>query len=141
MKKTKEVTPTEDTQQVQDPENEVKPRRIKSLLQYKFTDEEINNLAKQLAYENNSLEQFKSEKKAVVSEFDNKIKVCETSIMSLSGKIGNGSEYRNVDCLIYLNQPTVGKKRMVRTDTGEESIESMNSEEMQEKIFDEEEIF
>ncbi len=67
--------------------NKMNPLKKKILLQYKFTDDEINGLAKQLAYENNSLDQSKSQKKAVVSEFDNKIKVSESAIMSLSGKI------------------------------------------------------
>lgn len=119
---------------------ETKPIRVKNVLQYKFTEEEINGLAKQLAYQNKEIEQLKADKKATVSDFDNKIKVSEAMIMSLSGNITNGYEYRKIDCEIFMNNPVNGKKRIVRSDTGEEWTEKMTAEELQERMFEEEEI-
>lgn len=119
---------------------EIKPIRVKNLLQYKFTEEEINGLAKQLAFQNKEIEQLKSDKKATVSDFDSKIKVSEAMIMSLSGNITNGCEYRKIDCEVFMNDPSTGKKRIVRSDTGEEWTEKMTAEELQQRMFEDEEI-
>lgn len=61
-------------------------------------------------------------------------------IMSLSGNITNGYEYRKIDCEVFMNDPSAGKKRIVRSDTGEEWTEKMTAEELQERMFEEEEI-
>jgi phage shock protein A len=116
---------------------EVKPILQKIFLEHHFTDEEINQLAKQLAYENNNLEQCKSKKESVVSEFDNKIKVSETQIMSLSRNISSGSEYRDIVCEVRMNVPKVGIKTITRPDTGDYWEEAMSDKERQERLFDE----
>jgi len=115
----------------------VKPILQKIFLEHKFTDEEINQLAKQLAYENNNLDQSKSKKKSVVSEFDNKIKVSETQIMLLSRNISQGSEFRDIVCEVYMNVPKNGIKRIIRPDTEESWTEAMSDKERQERLFDE----
>lgn len=114
---------------------EINPIKVKHLLQYKFSDEEINSLAKQLAFQNKEAEQLKSDKKATVANFDSKIKVSEAMIMSLSGNIANGSEYRKIECDVFLNKPNTGIKSIVRNDTGESWTERMSEEELQERIF------
>ena len=52
-----------------------KPRLQKRSLRHEFTSEEIIELARQLATNTKEIEQLKADKKATVSDFDNKIKV------------------------------------------------------------------
>ncbi len=119
-------------------ELENKPIKTKKLLLYKFTEDEIKDLGKQLAMRTKELEQLKLDKKAVVSEFDNKIKNSEAGISLSSGQISAGSEYRQIECEVILNEPKNGKKTITRLDTAESWEEMMTLEEMQERIFKEE---
>ena len=107
-------------------------------LKYEFTEEEQKELAKKLAYETRNLMENEEAKKSVMSDFKSKIEAAKEKISKLSNQINNGYEYRNIECVVSLNDPKEGHKTLTRKDTGEVvKTVSMNSEEKQEKLFKE----
>lgn len=65
-----------------------------------------------------TLTNWKRQKKSVTSEFSSKINSSRASITTLSHKINNGYEYREVECEVALNFPHGGDKTITRKDTG-----------------------
>ncbi|MBE2178893.1 MAG: hypothetical protein IAE97_00270 [Chthoniobacterales bacterium] len=87
-------------------------------LQYKFSDDELRILGKELAEAQIQSRQLEDDRKRVADEWKAKISTKEAEIASLSNKVNSGYEYRDIPCEITLNEP-VGKKTARRTDTGE----------------------
>lgn len=113
--------------------------KTKEYLECKFTEDEMRTIAKQLAHENRNLEEIEAKKKTVNTDFANQIQFSKTSISSLSNKINNGYEFRDVECVTKFNCPNSGKKTITRMDTGENiDIQDMTAAEMQEPLFAEE---
>jgi len=107
-------------------------------LKYEFTEEELKDFSKRLAYETRELMENEEAKKSVMSDFKSKIESSKEKISKLSNQINNGYEYRNIDCEVILNEPEAGMKQIVRKDTGElVKTLTMNSEEKQENLFKE----
>ena len=107
-------------------------------LKYSFSEAEIKELAKKLAYETRTLEELEDQKKSVVSDFSNKITRVKASLSGLANNINNGYDFRNIDCEVLLNSPEAGQKSIVRLDTGEiVRVEDMTQNEKQEKLFEE----
>jgi hypothetical protein len=105
---------------------------IKRELKCTFTEKEIQEKAKALAYNCNLRDQAEEEKKSVTSDFKAKIDSYTATISSLSNNINNGWEYRSIDCEVQMDTPKEGVKRIVRKDTGEVVEElAMTPEEMQ----------
>lgn len=105
---------------------------ISEHLKCQFTEDELKDISKKLAYENKNFDELEDAKKSVTSEFTSKLNTARGNISKLSSNINNGYEYRAVDCTVELNTPEVGQKTIVRTDTGEiVRIEAMNSREKQ----------
>lgn len=87
-------------------------------LQYKFTDDELRVLGKDLAEAQIQLRQLDDDRKRVADEWKTKISTKEAEIAALSNKVNSGYEYRDIPCEITLNEP-IGKKTARRLDTGE----------------------
>lgn len=104
-------------------------------LKYEFSEDELKEFAKKLAYETRELMENEETKKSVMSDFKSKIESSKEKISKLSNLINNGYEYRNIDCEVQLNSPEDGQKTIIRKDTGEvvKSL-SMTEEEKQEKL-------
>jgi len=104
-------------------------------LKYQFTEQELKEISKKLAYENKNFDELEDAKKSVVSEFSSKLNSSRAAITKLSNNINNGYEYRDIECHILLNNPIDGQKTIVRTDSGEiVRIEEMSPAEMQEEL-------
>ena len=104
-------------------------------MRYQFTDEELSQINKDLAKENKNLESLENDKKAIVSEFGSKINYSKAIISRLSNNISNGYDYRDIECEIRLHFPEVGRKAIIRLDTGEiVRIDEMSKKEMQEEM-------
>jgi hypothetical protein len=108
---------------------------IKEYLKSQFTEQELKDISKKLAYENKNYDELEDAKKSVTSEFSSKINSSRAIISKLSNNINNGYEYKDVECEIRLNEPRDGQKTTVRKDTGEiVRIEDMNERELQEEL-------
>ncbi len=101
-------------------------------LKYHYTDQEIAEAARELANANRKRSSLEQRKKEVDSAIKAEIE-CENSIIGrLSNLIGTGFEYRDIPVTIELDTPEVGKKRIVRLDTGEEvSVKPMTDSDRQ----------
>jgi len=111
----------------------------KEYLQYKFSDEEISEMSKDLAYKSKELEQLESAKKSLTAEFNSKIQSAKTEISRLANNINNGFDFREIECEVIYDEPTEGLKTIKRLDTNQViSIEKMTPDEMQRDIFEEE---
>ena len=110
-------------------------RTTNEYLKYQFTEQELKEISKKLAYENKNFDELEDAKKSVVSEFSSKLNSARAAITKLSGNINNGYEYRDIECHILLNNPIDGQKTTVRSDSGEiVRIEEMSPAEMQEEL-------
>lgn len=108
---------------------------IKRQLKCIFTEKELQEKAKALAYNCNQRDEAEEEKKSVTSDFKAKIDGFNATISQLSNHINNGWEYRAVECEVKMNTPKDGRKQTIRRDTGEIlEEEPMTPEEMQEVI-------
>lgn len=92
---------------------------VKELLKVEFTDSEKQEFGGQLARITTEIKELKNAKKSVVSEFKSKIDNKEAECESISTKISNGYEYKNVECELHLNTPNGGVKQIIRKDTRE----------------------
>jgi cell shape-determining protein MreC len=112
-----------------------KIRKEERNLRCDLTQEEFNEKAKQLAEKVNDLEQLEKDKKRVTADFGAKIQTAQGTIAVLSNVIQTRYEFRNVVVEIHYNDPKNGKKRAVRTDTGQTlGVEDMTPSELQEEL-------
>lgn len=96
---------------------EILPRTEKRTLRYDFTAVEIHDLSVQLANETKKVVSLTEEKKSVVSQWTAKINESKAACNSLSFKVSDGYEHREVDCEVNFNQPAQGKKTIIRKDS------------------------
>lgn len=96
---------------------ELLPHTEKRTLRYDFTAIEVHDLSVQLANETKKVVSLTEEKKSVVSQWTAKINEAKAACNSLSFKVADGYEHREVDCEVILNQPTNGKKTIIRKDS------------------------
>jgi hypothetical protein len=107
------------------------PREFESV-EYRFSDEELLALGKQLAHENQQVYDLRTEKIAVVAGLSGAIKAAEKTAAELTGKIERKSEMREVEVVAVMDRPRQGLKTIVRADNGEElRIAVMTLEEQQ----------
>lgn len=95
----------------------VVPISEKRTLRYDFTAVEIHDLSVQLANETKKVVSLTEEKKSVVSQWTAKINESKATCNSLSFKVADGYEHRDVDCEVIFNQPANGKKTIIRKDS------------------------
>lgn len=96
---------------------ELLPRTEKRTLRYDFTAVETHELSVQLANETKKVVSLTEEKKSVVSQWTAKINESKAACNSLSFKVSDGYEHREIDCEVIFNQPTQGKKTIIRKDS------------------------
>ena len=89
----------------------------KRTLRYDFTAVETHELSVQLANETKKVVSLTEEKKSVVSQWTAKINEAKAACNSLSFKVADGYEHREVECEVILNQPANGKKTIIRKDS------------------------
>lgn len=93
------------------------PHTEKRTLRYDFTAVETHELSVQLANETKKVVSLTEEKKSVVSQWTAKINESKAACNSLSFKVADGYEHREIECEVILNQPTNGKKTIIRKDS------------------------
>lgn len=89
----------------------------KRTLRYDFTAVETHELSLQLANKDKEVKALMQEKKSVTSQFTAKINEAEASRGKLSNQVSDGFEYREIECEVNFNQPTQGKKTIIRKDS------------------------
>lgn len=110
-------------------------RREKRFLRVNLTKDELLVAGKLQADKAIELGQLEADKKRVMDDFKAKQSMIEAEGSALAAKISSGYEFRNVDCTVFMDDPTSGKKRIVRDDTLEDvAVEDMTSAEMQREI-------
>ena len=95
-----------------------KIEKVVQSLPVKLTQEEIVECAKSLAKTTNELRDCEARKMEVTSQFAADLKKLKASTDSLSIKISNGYEYREVDCAWAFDYKG-DTKTLYRKDTGE----------------------
>lgn len=101
-------------------------------LKYEFTDEEIAEVARDLAAANRKRASLEQRKKEVDAAIKAEIESENSVIGRLSNLIVVGHEYRDIEVRIELDTPEPGKKRIVRLDTGEEvAVKNMTDQDRQ----------
>lgn len=85
--------------------------------QYNFSIEEIGELARKAALENQRMTDLENPKKQVTSGFKADIEACQAVISSLSDKIASGFEMRDTECEVDFNVKE-GKKTYRHKQTG-----------------------
>lgn len=95
-----------------------KIEKVTQSLPVKLTQEEIVECAKSLAKTTNELRDCEARKMEVTSQFDADLKKLKATTDSISIKISNGYDYREVDCAWTFDY-TKDTKTLTRLDTGE----------------------
>ena len=113
----------------------------KRTLRYDFTAIEVHELSLALAGKTKEVSSLTEEKKSVVSQWTAKINEAKATCNSLSFKVADGYEHREVECEVIFNQPTNGKKTIIRKDSNTlVGIEAMTQHDWN-KINDENKLF
>lgn len=99
------------------------------LLSYKFTEEELKELALTLARKNQEAAAVEKEKKAVTSEYKSKQDLIISEIGLLSNKVSTGQMIKEIDCKVQWHTPVAGIKTLTRQDVQESWEERMTDAE------------
>lgn len=89
----------------------------KRTLRYDFSAVEIHDLSVQLANETKKVGSLTEEKKSVTSQWTAKINEAKALCNTLSFKVADGYEHREVECEVIFNKPDNGKKTIIRKDS------------------------
>jgi hypothetical protein len=89
----------------------------KRTLRYDFTAVEVHDLSMDLASKTKEIVTLKKQKTSATSQYTAKINEAEATCNSLSNKVADGFEHREIECEVILNQPTNGKKTIIRKDS------------------------
>lgn len=104
---------------------EEKPRYLECVL----TDEEIQDLGKEISNIVSEKTTLEAEKKAASSSYTRDIKQKDRQINQKANLINEGIEMRDIFCSVVFNNPVPGQKIVTREDTGEEWQEAMTESE------------
>ena len=110
----------------------ISEQRIYESIKYTFSADEKRQLGEALARETQTVYDFRSQKANAVSSLGASIKNAEKRAADLTTKINQGFELREVECMVLLETPRPGMKRLVRMDNNEHiRNEPMSLAEMQ----------
>lgn len=100
-----------------------------------LTEKEILEVGKQSAELTRAIIALEDDKARISKDFGARIAEKEAQRSVLTDKIISGYEFRDVPCVVRLNDPKPGSKTIVRNDTIDVvAVELMNPDEMQEKL-------
>lgn len=94
-------------------------KRLYEPVKYTFTQDEIRELGEALAREEQTAFELAEHKAATVAEFMASLKAVNGRVADLVKKINNGYELREVECMVMMETPRPGMKRVIRMDTTE----------------------
>lgn len=105
---------------------------------YKFSNEELLKIGKELSLKNHDLKSLEDEKKSVTSEYKHKMDACSAEINILSSHISNGFYMKHYQCEVKRDFKT-GYKYFIDVETGEEiAKEKLTAQDHQLRINDNE---
>ncbi|GAA0561784.1 hypothetical protein [Chitinophaga japonensis] len=104
------------------------PKVEKRYLRYDFSAVEVHDMSLELAAKNQEFVNVENEKKAATSQYSSRLSSIKTSIGSLSDKVANGYEIREVTCDVVYHRPKQGMKTLTRKDTGAQIEEKMTDQ-------------
>jgi hypothetical protein len=108
------------------------PKRIFDSIRYPFSEAEIRQLGADLAHATREAIDIERAKKVAMAAIAADKKDIESKCASLSLKIENGYEMREMECIVHFGAPRSGRKEIFRADNGEfVRDEPMTPEEMQ----------
>ena len=90
------------------PDTDKPDSECKQHLRYRFTPEEVTELAIEQAEKLREVTSLEGEKKRIASQYKSRIDNLESEIEQLSESITTGYEMRMVDCDVYYHTPGVG---------------------------------
>lgn len=105
-------------------EKDEKAVEVKNL-KYVFTKDEHIAAATELAYANRTLSGLKDQKKTVMANLNSQISAQEEMVNMLVQNVGNGYDYRDVECEIQFHVPERGFKTILRLDVDESRADDM----------------
>jgi hypothetical protein len=107
-------------------------RRLYESIKYVFAEKEVLALGEALAREAQTVFDLRAQKASTMAALAGSIKQAEGRVGELTDKINNGYELREVECMVMLEVPRPGMKRVIRIDTNETvREEAMTTQEMQ----------
>jgi hypothetical protein len=107
-------------------------KTIKESLRYDFSDAEITQIARDQGQKMRDRTIIEEEKKRVAKQYAVRIETLDGEIDADTDKITSGYEMRMVECGVFYHTPILGKKTIVRLDSGKEvRVESMTEMECQ----------
>ena len=108
------------------------PKRVIETVQYGFNHQELKQLGVDLAHATREAIRIENDKAVATARFNGLKKEAEALCSSLSLKIENGYEMRDMECIVVYSMPRPGYKQISRADTGEWIRDDpMTPEEMQ----------
>jgi len=104
-------------------------------LKYVYTQPELVELGKEYAYANRQLAELEDQKKSLNAQMTSQISAQKEMVNLLTTKVGNGYQYRDVECDVFYHSPEKGFKTIERTDIDETrtDMEAVTVEKMTEK--------
>jgi len=123
-----------------EPNNEIVLKETKEVVKVILTTTEVRELGQDLARKYSEIIDLEDQKKAVTSEYKSRIDAGAAEASALARKIGNGYEFREVHCQIYVDV-ALSRTYTVRMDTGEIlKSRPATSDELQTSLIDREEV-
>jgi ABC-type molybdenum transport system ATPase subunit/photorepair protein PhrA len=95
------------------------PDTISKSLLCKLTDEERKDFGIKLATTLEEVQRVEEEKKRKADHYKDRIGGLQATADELRRKVSTGQEWRDVECVVILDEPAKGIKSISRTDTGE----------------------
>jgi hypothetical protein len=107
-------------------------KRIFEPIKHTFTPDEMRGLGEAIAREAQRVYDTRAEKTALTADLSAQIKAAEKKVADLAGKINNGYEIRDTECLYLMDTPRIGMKTLMQCDTSTEiRVEAMTLDEQQ----------
>lgn len=95
------------------------PQKIVEYLQYRFTDEELLEIARLNARTQSEKRALENQKAQITKQLAGEIAAKDADLQKFSEFVSNGFEYRNVECSVLLDCPKKGHATIYRIDNGE----------------------
>jgi hypothetical protein len=113
-------------------------KRVVETCKYILSGAELRQAGEDLARATREAIACETDKKAAAAAYKARAEEAQSRCAALSLKITQGYEMRDLECVVYYQQPRAGLKQIVRPDTGEVLREEpMTQQEMQsEFVFD-----
>lgn len=106
-------------------------------LEVKLTAEELQAKGQEMALAVLKYDEYEAEKKEIAKDLGDKMKELHGKLSAMAKVTRRRTDIRPVECIVHLDTPEVGTKRIVRGDTEEVLKEMpMTPDERQRELFD-----